>query len=555
MILLRFRESTATIIGLLTFVVFSWSSLAMGAEPVSPSGADSTVEILGERKCWHDIVLSIEGPSANQSDSIPNPFIDYAMVARFRHESGTPDYFVLGYYAADGNAASTGATSGNRWRAHLSPDKAGRWTYEVLFRKGPSVVFDFDGGATWPPQDGATGTFKVSPSDKPMPDARAAGRLQYVGKRHLRHVASGQRFLSFRTDHAGPKDNTSNTIAVTTFDPAEGDSDRSPLVSLNQRFTYDCAKMDVWNRELNQATAAGMHIEINLQPSRVANKADGLDFDTGQPGSLGAERMLYLQQMVARFGHHPSLSWHLHADDEPSPDQIRAETTYLREIDPYRHAILLHTGADAWPGMQNALMGDKNAVSGIVLDANEPHFHRRCVQAVNASIESGHAWVVTGEVGTNPSRIPDPRTWRRQLWANLTAGGAGMHVIDDRETSGKSFVAAQQIFKAAGLSFWKMTSADELIGNSKHDDRGYVLAQPGDAYLLYLPSPRGCKLNLVDAKGDFEISWIDPATGDVIPGGEIVTVEGGKRVDIGSPPKRDPEASDHDWIAIVRRQS
>ena len=32
---------------------------------------------------------------------------------------------VPGYFAADGNAANTSATSGNKWRAHLSPDKAG----------------------------------------------------------------------------------------------------------------------------------------------------------------------------------------------------------------------------------------------------------------------------------------------------------------------------------------------------------------------------------------------------------------------------------------------
>ena len=62
------------------------------------------------------------------------------MKVRFTHESGSPDYVVPAYFAADGNAAETSASEGNKWRAHLSPDKIGKWSYEVYFVKGAYVA-------------------------------------------------------------------------------------------------------------------------------------------------------------------------------------------------------------------------------------------------------------------------------------------------------------------------------------------------------------------------------------------------------------------------------
>jgi hypothetical protein len=60
------------------------------------------------------------------TDKDPNPFTDYRMTVYFQHESGRPMYKVPGYFAADGKAGETSAKSGNKWRAHLSPDKPGK---------------------------------------------------------------------------------------------------------------------------------------------------------------------------------------------------------------------------------------------------------------------------------------------------------------------------------------------------------------------------------------------------------------------------------------------
>ena len=80
----------------------------------------SDVAISGELKQWHKVTLTLTGPQADESSTEPNPFTDYRMTVTFAHESGTPTYRVPGYFAGDGNAANSSATSGNKWRAHVA---------------------------------------------------------------------------------------------------------------------------------------------------------------------------------------------------------------------------------------------------------------------------------------------------------------------------------------------------------------------------------------------------------------------------------------------------
>src|SRR5918999_3130377 len=97
-----------------------------GTAPINArrqSAAD--VSISGELREWHKVTLTLSGPQVDETSNTPNPFVDYRMTVTFAHESGTPTYRVPGYFAGDGDAGNSSATSGNKWRAHLAPDKAG----------------------------------------------------------------------------------------------------------------------------------------------------------------------------------------------------------------------------------------------------------------------------------------------------------------------------------------------------------------------------------------------------------------------------------------------
>ena len=163
-------------------------------------------------KVWHAITVTFSGPATGE-DASPNPFRDYRLNVTFSHAASKSSYTVPGYYAADGSAAETSATAGNQWRVHFTPDREGEWRYRASFRTGTDVALSLESGAGTPAAfDGASGSFRVSRSDKKAPDFRANGLLQYVGGHYLRHAGSGEYYLK------GGADSPENFLAYGDFD-------------------------------------------------------------------------------------------------------------------------------------------------------------------------------------------------------------------------------------------------------------------------------------------------------------------------------------------------
>ena len=104
-------------------------------------GASTKPVVSGELKKWHTITITFTGPNTGE-EAKPNPFLDYRLNVTFTR--GKKQYVVPGYYAADGEAAETSATSGNKWRVHFVPDEEGRWSYKVSFRTGSDIALDSD---------------------------------------------------------------------------------------------------------------------------------------------------------------------------------------------------------------------------------------------------------------------------------------------------------------------------------------------------------------------------------------------------------------------------
>ncbi|GHB62240.1 DUF5060 domain-containing protein [Persicitalea jodogahamensis] len=154
--------------------------------------------ISGEQKIWHKISIDFEGPLSSET-ALPNPFSYYRLDVTFAHESGSPVLVVPGYFAADGQAANSSATSGNVWRVHFAPSKMGRWNYTVSFRGGENAAV---GGAGQPAgyMDGKKGSISVANTDKALPDNRARGRLEYNGTRYLKYAGTGENFIKVGAD-------------------------------------------------------------------------------------------------------------------------------------------------------------------------------------------------------------------------------------------------------------------------------------------------------------------------------------------------------------------
>lgn len=421
-------------------------------KPRQPHG-DGSIRISGELKEWHKVTLELDGPFAHEQDRRPNPFTDFRMDVLFRHESGTPKYLVPGYFAADGNSGNSSAQSGTKWRAHLSPDKAGTWTYSVQFSQGQNAALDADAeSAPFRPCDGSQGSFRIAPTDKSGRDLRAHGRLSYVGKRYLQFAGSGEYFLKAGADApetllgyadfdntiAGKPDKVPlktwtphvrdwnsgdptwkngkgkgligavnylagkgcNAFSFLTYN-AGGDGDNVwPFVSRNDKLHYDCSKLDQWGIVFDHATRQGMYLHFKLQETenddhRRGKKKDGRVPEALDGGELGVERKLYLRELIARFAHNLALNWNLGEENTQTTAQQRAMSRYIHDLDPYDHHIVVHTFPDQQDKVYRPLLGKGSVLTGCSLqNSNIQDTHRQTLKWIRESTQAGRPWVV-----------------------------------------------------------------------------------------------------------------------------------------------------------------
>ncbi|MEM6910099.1 MAG: DUF5060 domain-containing protein [Verrucomicrobiota bacterium] len=599
-----------------------------------PDG-DGSVSLEGELKTWHNVVLTLDGPFAHERDNAPNPFVDQEMNVRFTHESGSPSYLVPGYFAADGQAGESSAESGTKWRAHLSPDVVGQWSYTIEFAETA--------------YDGTSGNFEIVASDKGGRDLRGKGRLQYVGQRYLQFAESGEWFLKVGADapetllafedfdntvahspQAGPlkswaphlgdwkegdptwKDGRGkgligainylagkemNAFSFLTYN-AGGDGDNVwPHLSRSHKLHFDCSKLDQWEVVFSHGTAQGMFLHFKLQETEnddLVGKGKGLEHALDD-GELGIERKTYLREMIARFGHHLALNWNVGEENTQTFAQSSAMTRYIRQVDPYGHHVVLHT----YPHQQDKVYGDylgkSELLTGLsIQNSDVSRSHAETVKWINQSAASGHPWVIAidepgnASVGTPPDpdwpgmsealemiskkkgnkrkfKAPSIHDIRAEvLWGILLAGGTGVehyfgYQVPENDLKAEDWRSREQtweysrialeFFREEEIPFWEMKNANGLIGNPNNENGRYCFAKPGELYLVYLRQAKPRSLDLSEATGSFQVSWFNPRIGGDLETGSVATVEAGKSVGLGKPPRDHQE----DWLVVVRK--
>src|SRR5688572_11189730 len=420
----------------------------------------SDVSIGGELRQWHKVTLTLSGPQADERSNAPNPFLDHRITVTFAPESGMPTYRVPGYFAGDGDAANTSATSGNKWRAHVAPDKPGRWTYRISLVSGKGVALTASStGQPVAPFDGTSGTFQVATTDKKSPDLRARGRLQYVGKHYLQFAGGGDYFLKLGADspetllaYADFDDTVARKAQVPlhTFTPhaqdwvtgnpmwkgdkgkgligavnylaskgvnsisflpynAGGDGDNVwPFVSRDDKLHYDVSKLDQWQVVFDHAQQQGVYLHFKLQENEIDDNVRGNP--AGGPGNsepvresldggdLGQERRLYVREMVARFGYLLALNWNIGEENTQSTEQQLAMAMNLRDTDPYAgHHIVVHTFPNGQESVYPDLLGSRSPFTGASLQMTWNAVHERTLRWVIASSQAKKPWVVAND--------------------------------------------------------------------------------------------------------------------------------------------------------------
>jgi len=310
---------------------------------------NSDITIQGDLKQWHKVTLLINGPETSEYAD-ENPFLDYKLDVTFSNR--TDSYTVPGFYATDGQAGESSAREGAIWKVHFRPDAPGSWSYTVSFLKEKNIaVLDGDIAGEGVGSHGVTGSIEISASDKTRPDFRAHGRIVNGGKGYFKiqgtdklwiknGADSPENFLAFedfdqtlrfslksevREGEADPKKHLHsyephlsdwkegdptwqdgkgkgiigavnylqstgvNSIYMLSMNILGDGKDVWPYTDYNERYRFDCSKLDQWELVFDHMESLGMMTHFVLQETENEVLLDA--------GYTDIQRRIYLREL------------------------------------------------------------------------------------------------------------------------------------------------------------------------------------------------------------------------------------------------------------------
>ncbi|MEN8201839.1 MAG: DUF5060 domain-containing protein [Bacteroidota bacterium] len=602
------------------YVIFAFVVLSCQSDP------QPEIEIAGELKQWHKVTLLLNGPESSEG-ALENPFLHYKLDVVFT--KGNSSYKVPGYFAADGNAGESSATGGHIWKIHFRPDEAGTWHYKVSFRKGKniSILEGEDLGEPVAP-DGIEGSLEIGESDKGALDFRGQGRIVNGGKGYFKFQGtdriwikngadSPENFLAyegfdqtsrfslkaeFREGEANPRESLHtyeshindweegnpvwqidkgkgiigtlnylqsvgvNSVYMLTMNILGDGNDVWPYMDYNERYRFDCSKLDQWELVFDHMEQLGIMAHFVLQETENECLLD--------IGQTGVQRRIYLREMIARFGHHLALTWNLGEENGPAhwtpigqtDAQKKAMASYLKRVNPYPCNVVLHTHSndEKQDEYLNPMLGYEDLDGPSMQVGNPLRVHERVRKWIEESEKAGKRWMVSlDEIGPAwKGAMPDSHDANHDtirancLWGTLLAGGSGVewyfgYRFPHNDLECEDFRSRANWWKQSAIAtqfvnefpLEDMRCMDELV---QHKGT-YCLAKPGEIYMVYLPAgSKNVHLRL-ESGTKLSVRWFDPRNGSEALEGSVASISGAGIRSLGNPPS-DPEK---DWVVIV----
>lgn len=226
-----------------------------------------------------------------------------------------------------------------------------------------------------------------------------------------------------------------NAVYFLTMNIKGDGKDVWPYTSPDVFDRFDVSKLEQWEIVFKHMQAKGLLMHIVLQETENETLLDN--------GETDAQRKLYLNELMARFGHHLALIWNLGEENGPaewSPigqnDQQRKDmASYIKEKDIYNHPLLLHTHAEdpLRSEILDSIVGFKD-VDGLSLQQAEREEVSEIIEHwKKTSVDKGNSWVITmDEIGKwfqggalTDEEDPTHETLRQHvLWGgSLLSGG------------------------------------------------------------------------------------------------------------------------------------
>lgn len=584
---------------LLTSLCFC--SLAVSAEVSAPVAK------------WHPIQVDVTGPHAAETDTSPNPFLDYRLNIEFTAPSGAIT-LVPGFFAGDGN----GHSEGNVWRARFSADEVGVWHYAAKLRFGDNVAVSLEAEAgSYVSVEGASGSFDVSAAPDDAPSFLRHGRLEYVGSHYMKFrdgpywikggTDSPENLLGFSGidgtfDHGGIDVNFLHEFSAHRNDWNESDpyfthsttgADSQGLIGAinylgekgvnsvyflpmnlggdgqetypfvgaeNTRFNkshYDISKLFQWNMVLNHAQEKGIALNIVLSETEPANE-QWLD-----NGEMGVERRLFFRELVARFGYLLAVKWNLGEENDFPRVELDKHADYLQAIDWSAKPIAVHTHINQFYRYGEIVGDPRYSASSIQYD---PQFAGEFVEQWRRhSTDAGHPWVIDMDENTDGLAPEDTSVRRKEILYDVFFSGGNIEWyfgynplpvgsdVNAGDFRQRETMWDQMRFARemmqAELPFWRMEPTDSLL-NADSDSYGGAEVFSANGEVYAIYLPTTNGAEWLNLQG---VGGVYKIRWFDPRSGQMTNgrtnIAGNSNVYLGMPPSQLGE----DWVAIISR--
>ncbi len=459
---------------------------------------------------WSKVELELNGPQM-EGMGTPNPFLMDVMVSFTGPGGQTVE--VPGFYDGDGQ----GGMDGDVWRVRFRPGEAGTWSWV---------------SASGQPQlDGQAGLFEVvenagcqAQTADGLPNFGCVGRLEWVGEHYLKYADGGywlkgganepEDLLAAEASAGFNSDEEAidylagigvNSVYVMTNNVQGDRKNVWPWVGATQTEAmanderFDVGKLAAWEAFLEYIQGKGLVVHLVLEDDS---------------GWTGFNRGLYYREMIARFGHHNGLYWDLTEEygENYTADEVKGFAQLFSGLDGHGRPLTVHQVGALFHW--EPFLGDAN------FDLTS--FQTGDVPQNAAAVEwwwkveaSGRTIPVSFDESTRNLFPEDRALFRHIVWSEYL-GGANVELYT-RLSGGLGYqdygaifgdlVRARELLE--GVGYWGMQPENDLLVSGT----GYVFAQVGEAYLVYLPTGGAMSLDLSGTGGQYSGMWVNPRTG------------------------------------------
>jgi hypothetical protein len=358
-----------------------------------------------------------------------------------------------------------------------------------------------------------------------------------------------------------------NSVYMLTMNILGDGKDVWPYSDHNERYRFDCSKLDQWEIVFDQMDNLDMMIHFVLQETENECLLDA--------GNTDVQRKLYLRELIARFGHHLAVTWNIGEENGPAEwtpvgqtDQQRKQMmSYIKLINPYPCIVVLHTHSDDRHQdlYLNPLLGFENLDGPSLQTGNPESVNIRISKWVTESKKAGKRWLVSlDEIGPSWKGVmPDSYDSSHDtvryncLWGTLLAGGSGVewyfgYRYPDNDLNCEDFHSRENWWKQSAIatSFMLQFPLEEMKANNSLVNiiGAFCMEKPGEIYLVYLPAgSKNAGIDLPENR-EFSVKWFNPRNGGEYVEGTVSVIHGKGFHSLGLPPYE----TEKDWVAVVR---